>query len=80
MKIQLKRTTSINRPIKIYGTVQRDSESRVHRVVYIRSKNFRGWLCDCENFFFDAFSKGRNCEHLQAVRAEVGRYGTKVKG
>ncbi len=79
MKVSLKRTKAIDRAVKIYGTVQRTPQSEAHRVVYIRSKNFRGWLCACDNFVFSEFAKGRNCDHLAEIRERFGRYGQLVK-
>ncbi len=78
MKITLKRS-KVARSIKVYGFVQRDKDSRPHRVLYIRSKNFRGWLCDCEDFLFSQFAKSRNCDHIKEARQEVGRYGAEVQ-
>jgi hypothetical protein len=78
MKILLKRARP-GGPIKVYGSVQATPESRRHEVIYIRSKNFRGWTCDCENFRFDKFAKGRNCKHIRAAREAAGRYATSVQ-
>lgn len=77
MKIlNIKRSTQ-KTGLKIYGKILGES-GKTYNFAYIRRPNFRGWICSCENFFFDMFKKSRNCKHLHFVRNEVGRFGTKV--
>ena len=65
--------------VKIQARVQSASRPDVvHKVGYIRSKNFRGWVCACEDFFNDRIAKNRNCRHIKEVRKTYGRYGAKV--
>ena len=49
-----------------------------YKVGYIRSKNFRGWVCTCEDFFNRRIALNRNCKHIKLVRSQYGRYGQKV--
>ena len=78
MKILLRKARA-GGSVKVYGTVQSTPDKPRHAVLYIRSKNFRGWTCDCENFRFDKFAKGRNCKHIRAAREAAGRYATSVQ-
>jgi hypothetical protein len=79
MNHTIKRSTKRSGRIKVYATVpSRTREGVEHKVVYIRSKNFRGCLCDCESFMFDKAAKNRNCEHIRNLRQTYGRYFSKV--
>jgi hypothetical protein len=64
--------------VKLYGEVQRASSARVHRVVRIRVKGMKRWLCDCESFLFTKAPKRRHCFHLHsAKKAAMQRFGYK---
>ena len=77
MKIQ--RSQNRNGNVKVCAVVPSATRGDVmHRVVYIRSKNFRGCICTCENFLFDKLAKGRNCIHIKQLRQQYGRYFTAV--
>jgi len=66
-------------PVKIQAKVASEFLANVSYVIgYIRSKNFRGWVCTCEDFFNRRLAAGRNCKHIREVRSTYGRYGTKV--
>lgn len=78
MKIlSIKRSTE-NTGLKLYGKLLGES-GKEYQFAYFRRKNFRGWICSCESFFFNMFKKNRNCKHLKFVREQVGRYGASVK-
>lgn len=65
--------------VKAYARVESRSRPGVkHIVVYIRTKLFRGWLCQCENFLFDAAGRNRNCDHIKAVRQKYGRFAGRL--
>lgn len=65
--------------VKIQAVVASEFLADVfYKVGYIRSKNFRGWVCTCEDFFNRRMALGRNCKHIHEVRETYGRYGTKV--
>jgi hypothetical protein len=63
--------------VKVYGTILGD-KGKSYRFAYIRRLGFRGWICSCDSFVMRLFSMHRNCKHLRHIRAEYGRYGTKV--
>lgn len=63
--------------LKIYGKIAGES-NKSYRFAYIRRNNFRGWICECESFFFNMFKKNRNCKHLHFVREKYGRFGSSV--
>lgn len=64
--------------VKIYGRLLSDS-GKEYNFAYIRRRpGFRGWICSCESFFFNGFTKRQGCKHLHFVRQQVGRYGAKV--
>jgi hypothetical protein len=67
-----------NTGLKLYGKLLGES-GKEYQFAYFRRKNFRGWICSCESFFFNMFKKNRNCKHLKFVREQVGRYGASVK-
>lgn len=80
MSHTITRTSNKHGRVKVYAKVQSNSREGVeHTVVYIRSKNFRGCLCNCESFLFDKAGKNRNCSHIRNLRQEYGRYFTKVR-
>ena len=65
--------------VKIQAKVASDSKPGVdYKVGYIRSKNFRGWVCTCEDFYERRIASNRNCKHIKEVRKTYGRFGTKV--
>lgn len=65
--------------IKVYATVaSRTFAQKVYRVVYIRSKTFRGWLCQCDDFLFRKFPAHRNCQHIRDIRQKYGRFAAKL--
>jgi hypothetical protein len=63
--------------LKVYGKIKGES-GKVYNFAYIRRENFRGWICECESFFFNMFKKNRNCKHLHYIRNAYGRYGQDV--
>lgn len=78
MNIQIQRS-KVRGDVKVYASVQSRSRPETqHRVVYIRNKNMRRWLCSCENFLFNRVGKNRNCDHIKAIRSTFGRFATKV--
>jgi len=65
--------------VKVQARVASEFLANVfYKVGYIRSKNFRGWVCTCEDFFNRRIALNRNCKHIKEVRSEFGRYGAKV--
>jgi predicted nucleic acid-binding Zn finger protein len=74
--VKIKRSTQ-KTGLKVYGEVLSTS-GNTYNFAYIRRSNFRGWICSCENFFFTMFKKNRNCKHIKFVRAQAGRYATKL--
>lgn len=78
MILSITRTKAPRNGVKLYAVVQRTSDAVRRNVVYIRSKNFRGFLCDCPDFMFNKIGKNRNCSHQKEVRKQFGRFGTKV--
>lgn len=79
MKHIIRRSKIRHGRVKVYASVKSQSGGPDHTVVYIRSKNFRGCLCDCKNFLFDKMGKNRNCEHEKYLRSLYGRYFAKVQ-
>jgi hypothetical protein len=77
MKIESIKRSTEDIGLKIYGKVQGES-GKTYNFGYIRRTGFRGWICSCENFFFQRAGKNQNCKHLHFVRDQVGRYGAKV--
>lgn len=77
--LKVKRSESRHSRVKVYATVASRSEGQDHTVVYIRSANFRGCLCDCKNFLFEKAAKNRNCDHIKPLRQKYGRYLTAVR-
>ena len=73
---RIKRSTQ-GTGLKIYGSILGDS-GKTYQFAYFRRANFRGWICSCENFILNKFAKRQNCKHLKYIRADVGRYGTKI--
>ena len=74
----VKRVKNPKEGVKLYASVLNGLTRKIHAVVYIRTKNFRGFLCNCENFFFSCVGKNRNCKHIRLVRKSYGRFGTNV--
>ena len=64
--------------LKVYGKVLGESGT-VYNFGYIRRGGFRGWICSCDDFFFNRVAKNQNCKHLKFVRKEVGRYAATVE-
>ncbi len=64
--------------LKVYGEVQGES-GKLYKFAYFRRPTFRGWLCSCESFMLSKFAKHQNCKHLRFIRAQVGRYASKVE-
>ena len=64
--------------LKVYGKVLGES-GKLYNFGYIRRQGFRGWICSCEDFFFQRAGKNQNCKHLHFVRDQVGRYAASVK-
>jgi hypothetical protein len=75
--VSVKRPKAGDNSLKVYGKVEGDS-GKVYIFGYFRRRVFRGWICSCENFFLNRFSKNRNCKHLRFVRKELGRYAASV--
>lgn len=74
------RTIRKHSNVKIHAWVESQTRPQLsHRVIYVRSKNYRGWLCDCENFFFDKVAKNRHCRHINAMTIRYGRYGARLR-
>jgi predicted nucleic acid-binding Zn finger protein len=44
-----------------------------HWVVLIARRGMRRWLCDCTSFLMIYAGKRRHCDHIIAVRAEIGK-------
>lgn len=81
MILKIRRSKIRSGSVKLYARVASRTRQGVdHAVGYIRSKNFRGWLCDCEDFFFTQKAKNRNCDHIREVRTKYGRYGARLVG
>jgi hypothetical protein len=79
MKIQsIARTTRPLNGVKLYAKVMSAFGEDIYTVLYIRTKNVRRWMCNCSTFMYRQFGKGRNCKHIREIRAEYGRFGTKV--
>lgn len=74
--LTVKRPEDRNLSMKLYGTV-RGNHGKVYKFAYFRRAGFRGWNCSCDSFF-NRQSDHFNCKHLNFVRAELGRYGSKV--
>lgn len=74
--IQVKRSTK-NIGLKVHGKVQGES-GKTYNFGYIRRGDFRGWICSCDDFFFNRVAKNQNCKHLHFVRDQVGRYAAKL--
>ena len=64
--------------LKVYGKVQGES-GNIYNFGYIRRQGFRGWICSCEDFFFNRVGKNQNCKHLHFVRGQVGRYAASIQ-
>ena len=79
MKHTIRRSQNRHGRVKVYANVESRRGPFNHTVVYIRSKNFRGCLCDCKDFLFDKMGKNRNCEHEKYLRKQYGRYFAKVQ-
>jgi hypothetical protein len=78
-EVIMRRSTRKGSLVKVYAQVpSRSEKGKFHTVVYIRSSNFRGCLCDCGNFLFEKMAKNRNCDHIKGLRQQYGRYFTKV--
>jgi len=78
-KSVVRRSTNRHRRVKVYASVpSRSGVFSAHIEVYIRSKNFRGCLCDCLSFMFDKMGKNRNCGHIRSLREKYGRYFAKL--
>ena len=75
--LQIKRSNQ-GTGLKVYGTVQGDTE-KTYKVAYFRRSTFRGWICSCESFILSMFAKKRNCKHIRFVREQVGRYAALVQ-
>jgi hypothetical protein len=75
----IRRSANRHGRVKVYGLVPSRLGPFDHTVVYIRSKNFRGCLCDCKSFMFDKMGKNRNCSHLRSLREKYGRYFAKLR-
>lgn len=63
--------------LKVYGKVLGESGT-TYNFGYIRRVGFRGWICSCEDFFFNRVAKNQNCKHLHFVRGQVGRYAARI--
>jgi predicted nucleic acid-binding Zn finger protein len=75
--LKVKRVAGREPGLKIYGQILGDS-GETYNFAYIRRKTFRGWLCSCTSFMLGCVKDNRNCKHLHYVRAELGRYGSRV--
>jgi hypothetical protein len=73
MIINLRRAQSKHSRIKLHADVKRDSSEMFHKVVFIRTKDMKRWLCDCTDFMMRRVSRRRHCVHIKAVRAEAQR-------
>ena len=74
--VSVKRSTQ-KTGLKVYGKVEGES-GKTYNFAYLRRDGFRGWICSCDNFFFEQLAKRRNCKHLKFVRKQVGRFATSV--
>jgi hypothetical protein len=64
-----------NRPkgkVKIHATVFRGTQgSEQHRVIFLRTKSMKRWMCDCEDFIYRQFVDRKHCVHIKLVKAEI---------
>lgn len=78
MIITIKRTKK-GSLVKVMAKVASEFLADVsYTVGYIRSKSFRGWVCNCEDFLYRRIPTNRNCKHIREVRGSFGRYGSRV--
>jgi hypothetical protein len=58
---------AIGKALNIFGRPSK------HWVVLIARRGMRRWLCDCTSFLMTYAGKRRHCDHIIAVRAEIGK-------
>jgi hypothetical protein len=60
--------------VRLYAFAQsRENAQDVHLVVFIRKPGIHRWLCGCLSQLFTFTGRRRNCAHIRAVRAKVGK-------